>query len=763
MQLYSFKGIHFVVKSYMPTARKVMTSSNTVKAGETKDVIQYQVSVDGHSQDVFVYGGKGLFLPKQEYDINGVHFQFRYGGKRVELPFTIHLDDFKMDRYPGSNSPASYESYVSLSDKRNEVQMDYHIYMNHILNYDGYRFFQSSYDQDEKGTILSVNHDLWGTAVTYLGYFLMAFGMIASLLMRKGRFQLLSRKFSKLREKSLVLMLPLVFLGTSVLSQQTIPTEIPEKQAADFSTLLVQSHDGRIKPMHTFCNELVRKVSGSSSFQNQEPEQVILGMLTYSQEWQNVPMIKITHEGYKGLQQFLKTDQKHISYNQLIDHKSGYKLSDVVNKAYAKAPRYRNKFDKEVLKVDEVVNIVYMIYQQSLFRLFPVRGDSNDLWISPMRADEYMEKEEALFAKGILAMYTSELAQKNWEKASSYLMYIRDYQKKNSGDIYLSDRRIKMEILYNKININLKLMIWYGILGFILLIIQFLALIIPKINIKIINRFAFALLSILFLTHTFGMGVRWYVSGHAPWSDSYESMIYIAWASILAGLFFGRKSAFALSATSILSASLMSVAMMAWVNPEITNLVPVLKSYWLVLHVAIIISSYGFLGLGATLGLFNLLIINFKTDKNHLRLNRTVLELSVIIEMTLIVGLYLLSIGVFLGGIWANESWGRYWGWDSKETWSFVSMLIYAFVIHMRFISGLKSIVVFNIAAFFSFASILMTYFGVNFILTGLHSYASGDGFTIPSSAYVALYVLVIIAGMAIYTESRYKKKKIKE
>lgn len=757
LQLYRYGGHSLVIKKFLPRAQITMQTTAGMLPGQGRDVIQYHISVGGRGQDVFVHGGKGLFIPGKEIELYGIRFKIRWGGKKIALPFAIHLNKFTMERYPGSNSPASYESFVQLIDSVRNVQFDYHIYMNHILNYDGYRLFQSSYDQDEKGTILSVNHDFWGTAVTYFGYFLMALGMLVSLLLPKGRFRILSRKFSKIREKAVLLLLFL--LAGNFLSAATVdslPPVIPETQAATFSTLLVQSHNGRIKPVHTFANELLRKITGKTRFEGQTPEQVILGMLVYPKKWQEVPMIKITHEGYHGLQKFLDTREKYISFHSLIDPVAGYKLSKAVQQAYAKPPVQRNKFDKEVIKVDEVVNIAYMVYQGELFRLFPVKGDPEYKWISPSQADQYFQGEEALFVKGILSMYLTALGEKDFKKASSYLEYIRDYQKKNAGNLYLSDKRIKAEIMYNKVNINFKLMMWYGILGFLLLILQFLSLLIPKIKIKPVNKLAFVLLSVLFLAQTLGMGVRWYISGHAPWSDSYESMVFIAWASIFAGLLFGRKSAFALSATAILSSLLLSVAMMAWVNPEITNLVPVLKSYWLKIHVATIITSYGFLGLGAFLALFNLLIINFKTKNNHLRLSRTVYELTIIIEMSLIVGLFLLSIGVFLGGIWANESWGRYWGWDSKETWSFVSMLVYAFVLHMRFIPGLKSKVAFIIASFFAFGTILMTYFGVNFILTGLHSYATGEGFSIPPLTYYLLFVFIILSVMAVVVEKKF-------
>jgi ABC-type transport system involved in cytochrome c biogenesis permease subunit len=234
-----------------------------------------------------------------------------------------------------------------------------------------------------------------------------------------------------------------------------------------------------------------------------------------------------------------------------------------------------------------------------------------------------------------------------------------------------------------------------------------------------------------FLLHTFGLALRWYIAGHSPLSNGYESMIFISWVALLAGFIFVRKSDFALSATAVLAGMTLMVAHLSFMDPEITNLVPVLKSYWLTLHVSVITGSYGFLGLGAILGIIKE------------RISNTVDELTVINFRTLTLGLYFLTIGTFLGAVWANESWGRYWGWDPKETWSLITIIVYAFVIHSRMIPGMKNIYTFNILSLFAFSSVLMTYFGVNYYLSGLHSYASGDPVPVPVFVYITLFFLI--------------------
>lgn len=368
-----------------------------------------------------------------------------------------------------------------------------------------------------------------------------------------------------------------------------------------------------------------------------------------------------------------------------------------------------------------------------------------------------------MFTKQILNFYIDEVSKSvqtgDWKNPSEIVKAIKIFQNNYGQAVVPSESRLKAESFYNKSNIFERITHIYLLIGFILLLFQFLHIFIPRFRIKYIYISAVVLIAIVFLMHTFGLGLRWYVAGHAPWSNGYEALTFIAWAAILAGLLFSRKSGITISATAILAALILQTAHLSWMDPQITSLVPVLKSYWLIIHVAVITASYGFLGLGALVALVNLLLLFFETKKNINKLEPHITRLTQVIEKTLIVGLYLLSIGTFLGGVWANESWGRYWAWDPKETWALVSIIVYAIILHLRLVPGLKGRVLFNIVSLMGFASVIMTYFGVNYYLSGLHSYAQGDPLPVPPMVYYSVAVVVVISLLAVITQSRLSKE----
>jgi len=290
----------------------------------------------------------------------------------------------------------------------------------------------------------------------------------------------------------------------------------------------------------------------------------------------------------------------------------------------------------------------------------------------------------------------------------------------------------------------------------ILLIVEIIR---PMKQIRWTIKFHHWVIAALFLVHTAALITRWYLSGHAPWSDAYESLIYVAWATMAFGLMFGRKSEMTVASTAFVVAIILWVAQLNWLDPSIGNLQPVLDSYWLMIHVAVIVGSYGPFALGMILGLVTLILMIFSTKKNRKIMDLNIKELTYINEVALTVGLIMLTIGNFLGGMWANESWGRYWGWDPKETWALITIFIYAFVLHLRLVPGLKGRWTFNLWSVIAFASVLMTYFGVNFYLSGLHSYASGDQIISYQFAIITLSVIFIIAAFARYKEFKVHRK----
>jgi cytochrome c-type biogenesis protein CcsB len=339
------------------------------------------------------------------------------------------------------------------------------------------------------------------------------------------------------------------------------------------------------------------------------------------------------------------------------------------------------------------------------------------------------------------------------------LSNIRNHQLKYGKEIIPSEFKVKMEVFYNRFNIFKRLFPIYMMAGIILLGIFLIQLFKPSLEFKKLITVLYFLLLAAFVFQTLGLGLRWYISGHAPWSDGYESMIYIAWATMLAGFIFYKKSPITLSVTTILAGITLLTAHMSWLNPEITNLVPVLKSYWLTFHVATITASYGFFGLASMIGILNLGIMIFRNKSNHERINLKLKEMTIIIEMSLMVGLILLVIGNFLGGIWANESWGRYWGWDPKETWSLVTIIVYTFILHMRLIPGMRNLFSINFMAHIGFGAVLMTYFGVNYYLSGLHSYAQGDPVPVPTALYYVIGSIAIISVLAVINDINLKNK----
>jgi len=709
-----------------------------------------------------VFGGNGRILDPKTCQINGINVSLSFGPVIRELPFSIYLRDFQLERYPGSNSPSSYASEITLKDPASNIERPFRIFMNNILNYKGYRFFQSSFDQDEQGTVLSVNQDYWGTLITYLGYFLMTLGMVFTVFSKNSRFQTIIRLSSKLqsmRQTTKIIGIALILSGMTGSANSVFGVEnskTKDKHIDSFGELLVQDHQGRIEPVNTLASDLLRKISKKDNWEGLSAVEFFLDMSANPDKWKSIPIVKVANPELKRI---LGVSDGFISFNQMFDQAGNYRLNDLVQQSYNKKQTLRNKLDKEIINVDERVNICYQILKGDFLRIFPVPNDDRKTWVTQSTIPETMKKEEADFAKGILQLYYGEVLNSansgNWSKADEYLGHIKKYQKTYAADIIPSSSKISLEIFYNEFNIFGKLSKILGVLGFILLIFHFMHIFKPAANLSKYILTGKGLIFVAFLLYTFGLIIRWYISGHAPWSNGYETMIYIGWATLLSGFIFAQRSPISLAVTTVLTSIILMVAGMSWMNPEITNLVPVLKSYWLVVHVAIITASYGFLAMGALLGMLNLVLIILRNPKNEKNISFTILEVSYIIEMALMIGLLMLTIGSFIGGVWANESWGRYWGWDPKETWALVTVLIYSIILHLRKIPGLKSIFALSSLALVGLSSVLMTFFGVNYYLSGMHSYAQGDPPPIPNALYFAIILIIALIIAAWFSEKK--------
>ncbi|MGB2386006.1 MAG: cytochrome c biogenesis protein CcsA [Flavobacteriaceae bacterium] len=767
----------------------VVKKSKLLKGDE--DGIALKVTTNGETNTVKLLGGQGISNPFKQITVGGLDFAFKYGSKTLELPFDIKLNDFIAERYPGTEkSYSSYESKVTVFDDK-EGDFDFHIYMNNILNHRGYRFFQSSFDPDEKGTILSVNHDYWGTWFTYFGYYLLYFGLMAILLSKGARMEALRQQLDKIKRKkaklSIIVFSFFSFGVNAQLShtsdhQMLRPTQqqldsilsaniTPVDESNRFGELVIQDSDGRMKPVNTYASELLRKLSKKDTYNDYEANQVFLSMQESPQLWYNVPIIYLKPKKADTIRSVigLQKEQKYAALIDFLDKNLNYKLGPYLEEAYnAQVP---TAIQKEFKETDQRVSLLFNSLEGDALRLFPIPDDENNKWVSPK---EFVQQgrviKDSLYSNfiktGFLAylatLQNDKLQNTDFTQSQKLVEAIKKTQQRYGGKTMLSEKKIKTEITYNKYDIFKKLFSWYmyaSSLMFVLLIVQILRdkSKVLKLSVNIFK----ILLYVCFGLHTAGLIVRWYISGHAPWSDAYESMIYVAWATMAFGVMLGQKSNLTFASTAFVTAMILMIAHWNWMDPSIGNLQPVLNSYWLMIHVAVIVGSYGPMALGMILGIISLLLIILTTSKNKDKMSLNIKELTVINEMALTVGLVMLTIGNFLGGMWANESWGRYWGWDPKETWALISIMIYAFVIHMRLVPGLRSRLAFNIASILAFGSIMMTYFGVNFYLAGLHSYAKDDQEISVTYILISLLILTIISVFAYIKHRKFYSKKV--
>lgn len=730
-------------------------------------LLTVDVTLNGKKETIRLPGLSGQLGVPRDLIFDKYTVTLEYGSKFIDLPFAIRLNEFQLERYPGSMAPSSYASEVTVI--KDDKTYDYRIFMNRTLNEGNFLFFQSSYFPDETGTVLSVNNDP-GKWPTYFGYFLLTLGLFLNFFDKKSRF----RKLTKfVANKNLAMfILTLALLSTQNLkanesNNTTSPQEVDDitmrvdylnkfkdesRVTADkFGHLVVQSSGGRMKPLATLNREIVQKLSGKSSFMGMDANQIVLGMITRPDIWKDVKIIKINTP---KLKKFLGVpeSEKYISFSEAFGEKNDYLLAKESEKALLTKPIERGTYEKDIIKVDEKLNIIYSVFNGALLNIFPKvydeqSVDDNFKWYSPIEAmQEFSGQNQAAIGSVVRGLFNSTM-DFDWNSANNYIDMIALYQEKVGTDIKPTASKINAEIFFNKLDIFFNLTLAYVLLGFIMVVLAFVVIFKPEFKPAKTTKIIFAILTILFAIQTFGMGYRWYLSGHAPWSDIYETLIYISWSAIFAGVIFFRNSLLALGAATIIAGIFMFTAHLTDVDPQITSLVPVLKSYWLTIHVSILTASYGFFGLSAILGFLTLIMFIFRKNRPHL--DDIIKHISAINEISLIIGLACITIGNFLGGVWANESWGRYWGWDPKETWAYVSIVVYALVIHLRFVKSLNTPYVLATASLLAFSSIMMTYLGVNFYLSGMHSYATGDPVPIPMWAYLTVataFAAIILA-----------------
>ncbi|MDC6364360.1 MULTISPECIES: cytochrome c biogenesis protein [Flavobacteriaceae] len=780
--LYSLAGMQFVIPEPIVKGSYGVVKLPKEQVDESsKDALIVSITANGETKQVELLGARGYADFSDKITVGGLDFSLSYGSKVYELPFSIQLNDFIAEKYPGTETGyASFMSKVTVQDDRS---FDYDIYMNHILDHRGYRFFQSSFHPDEKGTVLSVNHDMWGTWITYIGYFLLYIGLMGIMFFGKTRFRDLQQAIEKVKAKKAALTAILMLFTFSLTNAQEatpghdehvgLPTQqqvdsiihsavVAEEHADKFGALVIQDEGGRMKPVHTFASELLRKLSGKDTYQDLSADQVFLSMMMNPGVWYSTEFIQLAKRENDSIREVIGVpkDTEYVKATDFFDTKGNYKLQPYLEKATS--TNNPSNFEKDFKKVGERLSLLNIALSGQIVKIFPLLDDENNKWISAVeyRSGQHQMQDSLYsnFVRNAMPYYLSSLqeaiATGDYSQPDKLLDAFKQNQKNHGEEILPSDKKIKIEIVYNKLDIFNRLYRYYGLIGGLLFLILILKIFKER---KIYNAAAYLLkgtIILMFIWHTAGLILRWYISGHAPWSDAYESILYVAWATMGIGLALGKKSELTIAASAFVTCMLLFIAHQSWVDPAISNLVPVLDSYWLMIHVAVIVGSYGPLTVGMILGVVALILMILTTEKNKKRMDLSIKELTIINELALTAGLVMLTIGNFLGGQWANESWGRYWGWDPKETWALISIMIYAFVLHMRLVPGLRGKWIYNFASILAFASIMMTYFGVNFYLVGLHSYASGDQVITPTFIWYTVLGVFILGGVSLW---RYK------
>lgn len=686
------------------------------------------------------------------------------------LPFSVELVKFTLSRYPGSASPSSYESEVLVYvDGKTRQER---IYMNNVLDVKGYRFFQASYDADERGSVLTVNRDVAGRNITYTGYLLLVIGLILCFVGKNSRFASLGRRLKELRSVARLIILAgfwgVVAMGGKAEVKASGILDIVQKyqvnreHAEKFGSLPIQSRNGRMKPVNTFSSEILRKLHKADRIGSLNSDQFLISLLAMPDMWMRIPFIAFSNQ---ELATYYDLTEGECAYIQVFDSTGNYKLQEKLEDVYAKMPAERTRFDKDLLKLDEQINIFHQLINHQMLNLFPKDGDKNHTWYAPGDNLSVFTGKDSLFVSRIMDWYLTEvqdaLQTGEWAKADEIVDMIHTYQQAKNKTLDIRPARIQAEIKYNKLDVFRQCKKGYLILGGLLLVISFCLLFRQRKWMKIVTWLVGIGILIVFLFHMAGMGMRWYIAGYAPWSNSYETMVYVSWATVLAGLLFVRRSLITFALATLFGGIILFVSGLNWMDPEINPLVPVLKSPWLMFHVAVIVAAYGFFGISCLIGLTNMIMMRIGGKAQESTVWNRIKELTLVNEMSMWIGLALMTIGTFLGAVWANESWGRYWGWDPKETWALVTMVVYAVVTHLHLLKKWYNLWLFNLASVVVFSSVLMTFFGVNYFLSGMHSYGQNDNV---NSLFVYLYfALALVVVLAVVSYKGWKSREKKE
>jgi ABC-type transport system involved in cytochrome c biogenesis permease subunit len=610
------------------------------------------------------------------------------------FPFTIELSDFYLEYYKGTRSPMDFVSKIKIMDDNQETFGI--VSMNNIFVYRNYRFYQSSYDANMQSVSFAVSYDPYGIVITYIGYAFLFFSFVAFFFQKNTMFRQL------LKKRSLLLFFAIAMPFFVKATPRTLQPTLADK----FAQLHVYYND-RVCPLSTLANDFCQKIYGKTSYQGFSAEQVLVGWLFYYDDWKTEPMIKIKGE---SVRKQLCIKGKYACLNDFVNYR-GYKLEKLL----------RERTDKNVQSADEKFNLIAMISTGSLFRIFPYKNTADELfwysWTDRLPTDIPLENWQMI--KGSMSFVMQEIEHGRFASAADGLERIGEYQKVEAGEENLpSETRFVAEQIYNQLHVTKPLAFVCLTLGLLLFAIYIYCFSTERKPNRIVSHFSVSLLSAVLLFLTLLIVLRGFVSGHLPLSNGFETMQILAWTSLLLSLLFNKKIPLLLPFGLWLCGLSLLVAMMGEANPKITNLMPVLSSPLLSIHVMIIMLSYALLAFVMFNGLTAIFLHLFSKNSNM-----QIVRLQTVSQLMLYPAVFCLAVGIFIGAVWANQSWGRYWGWDPKEVWALITMMVYSTAFHSKSLAFLQKPLYFHVFTVVAFLAVLFTYFGVNFLLGGLHSY----------------------------------------
>ena len=635
-----------------------------------------------------------------------------------QLPFSITLNQFEIIYYKGTLAPMDFISHISVADKDCHRQIQGKVSMNHIFSYQHYRFYQSGYSEDNEGSVFSVSHDPYGIGITYAGYTLLLLSTVFFFFSPQSRFRQLLKSPLLHRSLTVILLLFAFSLNSNFLkANSTSPKVLPREVAEHFGDLYIL-YNNRICPLQTFARDFTIKLYGSSSYKGLTPEEVLTGWLFYYDSWKNEPIIRIKSNEARKL---LEIEGNYARLKDYISTINEYKLEKMMNHIRS-GEQVTDK--RGIEEADEKFNIINLVCTGAMMKIFPCRniaGKTLEWYSQSDQLPQDMDNDKWVFIRKSMSYVNEMIVMKKYNDACLLLEKIKKYQQKECDGLLPADNKFKAEKIYNQFDYSKSVAMACICIGLICFIYYCHCMASQKRTSRKAIIILNILLWIVFTYLSAAICLRGYVSNHLPLSNGFETMQFMAWCTLLLTFLLQRKFAMLLPFGFLLCGLTLMVSMLGESNPQITQLMPVLQSPLMSIHVVVIMIAYSLLAFIMLNGVTAVIL-----HQSQKECKEQIERLQIISQIILYPAIFLLAIGIFIGAVWANVSWGRYWGWDPKEVWALITMLVYALALHPRSLPWFHRTMFFHVFCITAFITVLITYFGVNFLLGGMHSYANG-------------------------------------